>query len=192
MSAHSTGPLELQAHRWWKTAKASCGIQTCDTVPSLLHQVCMKTSADKADCLQSVFAVQCSAPPSTGKPQASSASVDTHETFSFTAIAQESVKKSLSNMNLWKAVGPDGIPNHVLNGYAATLAEPVTLIFNCCLTSSLFPMQWIQGVIKPLFKSKGARSDPSCYHPSSCYRVFRKCLKVSFASSYKSTARGSV
>ena len=166
MSALSTGPLLNDAHRWWKSAKATCGIQTCDTVPSLLHQGCMKTSAeDKADCLNSVFAVQCSAPPSTGKLWVSSTSVDIPESFSFTAIAQESVKKSLSKLNVWKAVGPDVIPNRVLKECAATLAEPLTFIFNCSLTSGLFPIQWKQGVIKPLFKNKGARSDPSCYRP---------------------------
>ena len=126
----------------------------------------MKTSAeDKADCLNSVFAEQCSAPPSTGKPRVSSTSVDILESFSFTAIAQESVKKSLSKLNVWKAVGPDGIPNRVLKECAATLAEPLTFIFNCSLTSGLFPIQWKQGVIKPLFKNKGARNDPSCYRP---------------------------
>ena len=81
------------------------------------------------------------------------------------SIAQESVKKSLSKLNVWKAVGPDGIPNRVLKECAATLAEPLTFIFNCSLMSGLFSIQWKQGVIKPLFKNKGARSDPSCYRP---------------------------
>ena len=31
--------------------------------------------------------------------------------------------------------------------------------------SGLFPVQWKQGVIKPLFKKKEAPSDPSCYRP---------------------------
>ena len=66
---------------------------------------------------------------------------------------------------MWKAVGLDGIPNRVLKECAATLAEPFTFIFNCSLTSGLFPIQWKQGVIKPLLKNKGARSDPSCYPP---------------------------
>ena len=159
MSALSTGPLLNDAHRWWKSAKAACGMQTCDTVPSLLHQGCMKTSAeDKADCLNSVFAEQCSAPPSTGKPRVSSTSVNIPESFFFhcAAIAQESVKKSLSKLNAWKAVGPDGIPHRVLKECAATLAEPLTFIFNCSLTSGLFPIQWKQGVIKTIVQEQGS------------------------------------
>ena len=95
----------------------------------------------------------------------SSTSVDIPESFSFTAITQGSVEKSLSKLNLWKSVGYDGTPNRVLKECAATLAESLTFIFNCFLTSHLFPMQWKQCAIKPLFKIKGARSDPSCYRP---------------------------
>ena len=49
----------------------------------------------------------------------------------------------------------------------ATLAGPLTFNFNCSLTSglSLCNGSKLQGVIKPLFKNKGARSDPSCYRP---------------------------
>ena len=150
---------------------------------------CMKTSAeDKADCLNSVFAVQCSAPPSTGKPRVSSTSVDISESFSFTAIAQESVKKSLSKLNVWKAVGPDGIPNRVLKECAATLAEPLTFIFNWSLASGLFSIQWKQSVINLCSRTREHAAIQAVTDPSSCYRVFRKCLKVSFTSSYKSTA----
>ena len=92
-------------------------------------------------------------------------SVTFQRVFSFTVIAQESVEKSLSKLSVWKAVGQDGIPNRVLKECVATLAEPPTFIFNSSLTSGLFPMQWKQGVIEPLFKKKGARTEPSCYRP---------------------------
>ena len=53
----------------------------------------------------------------------------------------------------------------MLKEYAATLAGPLTHIFNCSLQSGQFPAQWRRGEIKLLYKHKGTRSDPSCYRP---------------------------
>ena len=122
ISALSTGPLLNNAHRWWKSAKAAWGIQTCDTVPSLLHQGCMKTSAeDKADCSNSVFAVQCSAPPSTGKPRVSSTSVDIPESLMIAwVICAETSRLPKSKTNLdkdWETVFLINLPERQMPSF---------------------------------------------------------------------------
>ena len=89
--------------------------------------------------------------------------------------------KKLSTLNVWKACGNDGIPNRVLKECAATLAGPLTHIFNCSLQSGQFPAQWKRGEIKPLYKHKGTRSDPSCYRPV----VLLPCVSKVFESLVK-------
>ena len=62
VSALQSARLVNDPHRWWKTAKAACGLNSVDSIPPLLHNDCMKVTAEeKAACLNSVFAKQCNA-----------------------------------------------------------------------------------------------------------------------------------
>ena len=138
------------------------------------------TAEEKAACLISVFAKQCNAQ----SPTSRSCSLSTNTTtgnFSFSRIEYPSFTKKLSTLNVWKACGNDGIPNRVLKECAATLAGPLTHIFNCSLQSGQFPAQWKRGEIKPLYKHKGTRSDPSCYRPV----VLLPCVSKVFESLVK-------
>ena len=155
-STLSSKSLQNDAHRWWKSAKAVCGIQTTDTIPPLVHCGSLKVSAAEK-------AAQCSAASSTPDFPATTSIVK--EKFSFTPILPSSVYKRISTLNVWKAPGLDGISNLVLKNCAGALAEPLAHIFNSSLTSRVFPCQWKRGVIKPLYKHKGDRSNPSFYRP---------------------------
>ena len=60
VSALQSARLVNDPHRWWRTAKAACGINSVDSIPPLLNNDCMKVPAEeKAACLNSVFAKQC-------------------------------------------------------------------------------------------------------------------------------------
>ena len=164
-----------------ENGESSMWIKLCRLIPPLLHNDCMKVTAEeKAACLNSVFAKQCNAQ----SPTSRSCSLSTNTTagnFSFSRIEYPSVTKKLSTLNIWKACGNDGIPNRVLKECAATLAGPLTHIFNCSLQSGQFPAQWKRGEIKPLHKHKGTRSDPSCYRPV----VLLLCVSKVFESLVK-------
>ena len=49
------------------------------------------------------------------------------------------VCKKLSNLNSFKACGPDNIPSRILEEFAHVFAEPVTTIVNSSLVSGLVP-----------------------------------------------------
>ncbi len=66
---------------------------------------------------------------------------------------------------MWKASGLDGIGNRLLRECASAFAFPLAHIFNCSIKSGLYPSQWKRGVVKPLYKHKGDRSNPSFYRP---------------------------
>ena len=116
-------------HRWWKTVKTACGIQSSDSISSLSQDGCIKvTPEEKADYLNSVFAAQCSAPPSSTKP-CLPPNNPLAENFFFARIEQSSVLERLPTLNVWKACGNDRIPNCVLKECAAAFAGPLTHIF---------------------------------------------------------------
>ena len=63
----SKGNLLNDAHKWWSIAKKSCGLQTSDSLTPLHSQgqACL-AALEKATCLNSTFAEQCSAPTVSG------------------------------------------------------------------------------------------------------------------------------
>ena len=94
VSALQSARLVNDPQRWWKTAKAACGLNSVDSIPPLLHNDCMKvTTKEKAACLNSVFAKQCNAQ----SPTSRSCSLSTNTTagnFSFSRIEYPSVTKN--------------------------------------------------------------------------------------------------
>ena len=103
------------------------------------------------------------------------------EKFSFAPISSLYVYNRLSKLNTWKAPGLDGICNFVLKSCAGALAEPLAHIFNSSLVSGKYPSQWKRGVIKPLYKHKGDRSNPAFYRPvvllPCVSKVFEGCVR---------------
>jgi len=54
-------------------------------------------------------------------------------------IDQADVECRLSKINIYKAPGPDGIPNWVLRDFCAYLSGPVCAIFNASIREGFVP-----------------------------------------------------
>ena len=59
----------------------------------------------------------------------------------------------LSNLDLKRACGGDGIPNCILKGLAKHLAPSVRTIIYKMIQLGRFPTEWKKGIISPIFKS---------------------------------------
>lgn len=154
-------------HRWWRAAKSACGIQTTQSIPPLISTDCVHVSSlDKAECLNSFFAKQCSAAPSSNS-LADSLALPQHNRFAFEEIPVVTVYKRLLSLNTQKACGLDEISNKVLKECATVMAGPLAHVFNCSLKTGVFPFQWKRAVVAPIFKNKGSRSEPASYRPIS-------------------------
>ena len=165
----SKGNLLNNAHKWWSIAKKSCGLQTSDSLPPLRSQgqACL-TALEKATCLNSTFAEQCSAPTVSGcRPvqQKRMSGPGDQATFSFQAIAPEDVFKRLSTLNVWKAPRIDGVCHRLLKNCAQALSSSLCHIFNISLQTGVFPKTGKTALIQPIFKNKGERSDARNYRP---------------------------
>ena len=47
VSALQSARLVNDPRRWWKTAKAACGLNSVDSIPPLFHNNCMKVTAEE-------------------------------------------------------------------------------------------------------------------------------------------------
>ena len=67
------------------------------------------------------------------------------------------VCRKLLALKPYKATGPDNVPSRISKTFAHVLAEPVTIIFNASLSSSVVPKIWKESNIIPIPK----RQQPS-------------------------------
>ncbi len=96
----------------------------------------------KAEILNNCFVSQTildelSTPPPTEPPNAfSSLKIDQ------LVVQPEVIYKIVSQLNISKATGPDGIGNLILREAAVPLAEPLSNLFNYCISLGYFPELW--------------------------------------------------
>lgn len=67
-------------------------------------------------------------------------------------LSIEEVFQSLSTLDLNPCPGPDGIPNILLRSCKYSLAVPIHKLFSHSLSKGIFPFQWKNSFITPIFK----------------------------------------
>jgi len=58
----------------------------------------------------------------------------------------------LNVIDLFKAMGPDGLPPRLLKELSNVLAPCLALLFNASLQQSTLPKDWKTALVTPLFK----------------------------------------
>ena len=86
----------------------------------------------------------------------------------------------LKDINPSKAAGPDGIHGMVLKNCAASLAKPLSIIFNISYVTGCIPEDWKLASIVPIHK-KDEKGSVENYRPISLtsltMKVFERCIK---------------
>jgi len=82
----------------------------------------------------------------------------------------------LTQVDPFKATGPDGIPPKLLKETSFELSPSLTLLFNSSLKQGRIPQHWKTASVTPIFK-KGNRSNPTNYRPVSLTSVCCKTLE---------------
>ncbi len=86
------------------------------------------------------------------------------------------VTRSFKRVNIRKAVGPDGIPGHVLKACAFQLAGVFTDIFNLSLSLSVVPSCFKKSTIVPIPK-KNKITSLNDWRPVALTPIFSKCFE---------------
>ena len=89
----------------------------------------------------------------------------THSIFFLKPPTVDTVHKLLTKIDEKKSVGLDNIPSKLLKIATDVVAPSLTAIFTASINTGIFPQEWKESRVSPMYKS-GARNDP-CY---SCHR----------------------
>ncbi|MBY0580626.1 MAG: reverse transcriptase family protein [Rickettsiales bacterium] len=91
-------------------------------------------------------------------------------------ITCHTIEQKLKKLDVYKAIGVDGISPYVLNKCHSTLCEPLHLIYIKSLTEKKLPELWKLANITPIFK-KGNTNIASNYRPISLTSIPCKVLE---------------
>ena len=102
----------------------------------------------------------------------------TNSMFSLKTPSVDTVYK-LTKIDEKKSVGLDNIPSKLLKIAADVVAPSLTAIFTASINTGIFPHEWKESRVSPVYKS-GARNDPSNYRPISVIPVTAKIFEKMF------------
>ena len=95
-------------------------------------------------------------------------------------ITRNSIISIIKVLRSSRSCGPDGLPNIFWKNVVIKLATPLEILFNKLLHSRFVPPSWKMGLIRPIYKGKGAKTSVENYRPISTTdtlsRIFEKCL----------------
>ena len=102
---------------------------------------------------------------------------ETDKLFSFSETTPAHVYSLLSKLSKSKATGPDNISAKLLKECLDLICESLSLIFNQSFKTGVFPNDWKNARVSPLYKNSGKRNDPSNYRPISVIPVVAKVFE---------------
>ncbi len=103
-------------------------------------------------------------------------SASTAEEVSPLSLSVADVTRSFKRVNIRKAVGPDGIPGHVLKACAFQLAGVFTDMFNLSLSLSVVPSCLKKSILVPILK-KNKITCLNEWRPVALTPIFSKCFE---------------
>ena len=105
----------------------------------------------------------------------------TNKKFMFRKVTTSEVEKVLTKLINSKAAGIHNIPNKILKDSYEVIAPSLSEIFNCSISTNIFPDDFKIGKVSPAHKSN-SRSDLNNYRPISVLptiaRVFERLLYI--------------
>ena len=92
-------------------------------------------------------------------------------------VTPEMIAKKIKKMKDNKSPGVDRIPPKLLKEIVEQISTPLAKVFNLSLQEGIYPSEWKEANITPLFK-KGSRNKPENYRLVSLTSVVCKLLET--------------
>jgi hypothetical protein len=159
--------ISVSEKNYWKIAKEVYGSKKTIGIPSMNNgNKMITTSIDKAECLNSYFAVQQTQPPLRFNQQLGPINFLTESRIEVIKTTREEVLKILKGLDTGKASGPDGVSNRLLKETSLAISEPLSILFNKSFELGKVPKIWKEANLSPIFR-KDDKSLVSNYRPIS-------------------------
>ena len=82
--------------------------------------------------------------------------------YDFPLVKEDCVRDRLSDLDVHKSMGSDGMHPRVLRELADVIAEPLSIIFERSWRTGEVPEDWRRASVTPIFK-KGKKEDPGIH-----------------------------
>ena len=102
---------------------------------------------------------------------------DIDNRFEYRPTNSRQVLKLLNKLNKSKGAGLDKISSRPIRECGDLILPYISIIFNCCLTTGIFPDDWKLAKVTPIFK-QGDRNDMNNYRPSPVISAISAIAKV--------------
>ena len=106
-------------------------------------------------------------------------------TFEYVSINRTKIRKAIFNIKNGAAPGPDGIGPNILKTFCDQLLEPLELIFQDSIDSSIFPSIWKPAHVVPVKKPGKSKSYAESFRPVSLTSIIGKVLESIIVSEMK-------
>jgi hypothetical protein len=110
-------------------------------------------------------------------PEATANSADTDDTTCQFLVEPYEVFNKLSQINIHKSSGPDGIPNWFLRDFAFAISDPICHIFNSSISGGAVPSLWKRANVIPIPKTCPPKSIQDDLRPISLTPTLSKVLE---------------
>jgi len=166
---------------WWRSVKLITGQKMNTTQPKTglanqLYDGDMQTLADSVNRFFQGVAADLSPLDNSNIPPPSEV-----VPYEFT-ISQEAVERKLSQINIYKAPGHDGLPNWLLLDFSTYLAGPVCATYNASVREGNVPSRWKEANVVPVPKVHPPRTTEADLRPISLTATLGKVLESFIAS----------
>ena len=160
----------------WQYIKSKTKLRT--VIPEVYMNTDKKlteTDSKKAETLSNIFASVYVEEPSGVIPTLGMDKNITHPLHNL-QITPEVVDKKLTEINVNKLCGPDGLHSYILKTLASELSISLSIILNSSLKQKQLPKEWKQANVSAIFK-KGESKNPANYRPVSLTSIVCKTMK---------------
>ena len=166
---------------WWRSVKLVTGLKTSEPplsgLANQIHDGDMQTLATSVNAFFQSVATDLSPLDNKDLP------LPPDILPSDFSINSNDLERKLSQINIHKAPGPDGLPNWILRDFSVQLAGPVCAIFNASVREGFIPTRWKEVNVIPVPKVHPPRSIETDLRPISLTATLGKLLE-SFVGSW--------